>query len=154
MKKLTAFALLSAVSLFASDRPEAVRPNMYTCELGNTSVHYTTSSIVGKPTFSVTFQGKTPKLNAFPEINVQTTRIGNLVSVTDAHMALVDGPTIRYTLVLPSTFLNSNQEQAEFETVVVRTSVPNPFMHPQSFTGVVEHNVYENVKCTAQQVFF
>lgn len=148
---LLASSFFSLVSF--ADRG-GVLPNMYECRGPEAKVGYTTTSFVGKPTFHVEIKDEDVKLPAFPEINVERTRIGNLVSVTDNHMVPVDGPTVRYTLVVPTIQLKDGSSSEEFKTVLVRTSVGNPFMRPTPFTGFVEHNEFHDVTCTAQRVFF
>lgn len=151
MKKLSLGLVLFSVAALADVR---VTPNMYTCEGDQTSFNYTTTSFTGKPTIQVTYEGREIRFPAEVQINVEQSRIGNIVSVSDFRPTLVDGPEMRYSIVLPSVELADMTKGAEFNTVVIRTVVANPFMRPTPFTGTVHHNEFVNVKCTAQRVFF
>jgi hypothetical protein len=135
-------------------RPE-ITPTLYQCEgAEGTKVGYTTSSLAGKPTFSVTFKGQKPVLPPFPKIQRETSTLGDLVSVTDNHMVPVDGPSVIYTLVLPNVVLAEATAQAEFKTQLVRTSVVNPFFHARHYSGPLRLNTFVEVQCKASHVVF
>ena len=142
------------ISAFAA--PSMVRPTVYNCTgAGNTSIGYTTTSFAGKPTFNVAFKGEEGRV-AGQKINFDNSRIGNLVSVSDFHMVPVDGPEVRYTLILPNVSLANTSEHADFNAMLVRTSVANPFFHsaPGAFTGTIENNDFAEVNCRAEFVVF
>ena len=133
---------------------DGVRPNSYTCQGDKTEVNYSSTSLAGKPMMSVVFTGQSVKLPSFPEIQRMTSPIGNLLTVTDNHLVPVDGPSIRYTLVLPRVVLGDRMSEERFKTQVVKTSVVNPFFRPRPFNGVEEINQFVEVECVAQSLVF
>jgi len=142
---------LFATSLKPTQPSQGVEANMFTCEAGDTQVSYTTTSFIGKPTMSVTFQGVNAKLNG--DVRSEKTVLGRLVSSDDNHLVPVDGPTIRYAIFIPNVKLVDNATPVDFETVALRTTIVNPFFAPrgsQSFTNTES----VNVKCNAQFVWF
>jgi hypothetical protein len=144
--------IFAAFAVSQSFAAEVITPNMYECEGKDASVHYTTSSIVGKPTFGATVRGTEAKLPAFPELKVEQTLIGSLVTARDMHLVMVDGPEVRYTLVLPYVTLDKPFGQAKFDTVLVKSSVANRFFGPASRVGI--NSEYIPVECVASQVQF
>lgn len=145
------FAAVAVSQSFAADQ---VAPNMYNCSGKNVEVHYTTTSKVGKPTFGATVEGVQAKLPAFPELKVENTLAGQLVTARDMHMVPVDGPEARYTLVLPYVGLLQGDHAVKFDTILVKTSVANPFFHGPGVSGPGINSDYLPVECEAQFVFF
>ena len=149
---ILAGSIFSVVSFASSD--VGATPNKFDCVgENNTQVSYTSTSFVGKPTMSVTFRGKTAKIGSMPEIKSQQTLLGTLLTATDNSMVPVDGPSVRYTFVLPKVTLRDDKP-TEFQAVVVRTSVANPFFRPTPYAGAIENNQVEELKCEAERVFF
>ena len=146
------FSILLSANVLAGGR-EGVTPNLFHCEGPEaTIVSYTTTSFTGQPTMSVNF--KDHGHFTAQEIRLEHTGIGSLVSTDDDHLVPVDGPTVRYTLLLPFVQLNAKADPATFSTGVIRTPVSNPFMHAPLSQGSVQHNEFVDVACTAQRVFF
>jgi hypothetical protein len=145
---VTAFAVFFGVNLFATT---AVNANLFVCNgPGNTDVSFTSSSFTGSPTMQATFQGS----RAQGKVSVSQSAIGTLATITDTHMVPVDGPTVRYTLVVPHTLLNKVGDTEKFETLLIRTNVANPFFRPAPSARLVENNTAVSVECTAQSVLF
>jgi hypothetical protein len=149
MKKLVSFlSVVFSVGAFAA----GVQPNQFTCEgAGNTNVIYSTSSITGAPTISVKFRGEVARNST--GIKNTTTGIGTLVQISDMHLVPLDGDEVRYNLVLPSILLSANAEPVKFETMLIQTSVANPFFRAGS-ASVIENNDFVSVQCTAEKVIF
>jgi hypothetical protein len=87
-------------------------------------------------------------------LKLQPTLVGTLVTITDTHMAMVDGPTLRYSLLVPKVLLAPNQNSQEFSTVAVRTAVANPLLRPEPSAPIVDNNTFVTVRCTATAVLF
>lgn len=131
----------------------AQAPNMYSCKgAGETEFHYTTTSFTGSPTLKINFEGKEPHID-LSQIKTQQTLIGNLVTITDHSMVPVDGPTVRYSIVLPQIAISGHTPE-DFQTVMVRTVVANPFFRPTPSARIVENNEFVTVDCTASLVYF
>ncbi len=152
MKQLiSVLAVLVGVQAMAASNNN-IQANHFVCKgEQNTQVSYDATSITGKPLMHVTFRGEEARLNS-AAITRTVTNIGTLVQGVDNHMVPLDGPTVRYNLVLPIVVLGSNGAAEKFETILVQTSVANPFFGPRPFTGTVEHNEFVTVECTAEQV--
>ncbi len=145
------FAAIAVSQSFAADQ---IAPNMYTCSGKDVDVHYTTTSKTGKPTFGADVEGVAAKLPAFPELKVENTLAGQLVTARDMHLVPVDGPETRYTLVLPYVALIKPADAVKFDTILVKTSVANPFFHGPGQSGPGINSEYLPVECEAKVVFF
>ena len=137
-----------------------IAPNLYICSAGRspagrstTEFGYSTDSIAGAPTFYAVFEGEEAQLPPMPKIRTQTTILGTLVSVTDAHLSLVDGPTYHYSLLVPEIKLAKLFDEVEFESYAFRTSVINPFFHAMD-VKLVNNTEAVKVQCTAKAVVF
>lgn len=131
-----------------------IEPTMYECRGANsTEVSYTTTSFIGSPTFHATFRGETAKFPSQPEVKVAETLMGRLVTVEDNRLVPVDGPTIRYTLVIPRIELESAVSKPTVDGILVKTSVANPFFRPNPLE-VFEQIDAEPVQCSASLVLF
>jgi len=150
---LSVLVVLFGTTAFADDA-RGPQPNNFVCEgAGKTSVSYSTTSLFGKPEFSVTFRGEEVATSEL-EIKTTNTGIGTLVQVSDFHMVPLDGNEVRYNLVVPTVYLASQGTAEKFESVLVRTSVTNPFFRPTPGAAVVENNEFVTVQCQAERVFF
>jgi hypothetical protein len=130
---------------------DGVKANMFECSARNdTEVNYTTTSKIGTPTLQVRFQGDDAKFTS--DINTENSALGKLVYADDAHMVPVDGPMVRYTILMPEVILKNNGMAETFETVLVRQSKANRLFGPR--TGAFTHSESVNVECTAQFVWF
>lgn len=151
MKKLVSVLVVASPLFATSLRPE-VQPTMYECESKQgTKVGYTTTSFVGKPTFSVDFRGQDADLPSFPELKYQHTVLGNLITASDFRHSLVDGPILHYTLVLPKVILKDTVSQEVFDTLVIKTSESGGRRLPY---GTFSHSSADEVKCVASYVVF
>jgi hypothetical protein len=147
---LVAMAMLSGLNAFAAD---GVNANSFTCQgPKKTEIGFTTTSFIGKPTLGVQFEGVEAKQSG--EVTVVQTAIGMLATITDNHLAMVDGPTVRYSLVVPHVKVDAIGDGEKFDTVAIRTVVSNPFFRPTPSAGVGENNSFVKVECTAQAVAF
>ncbi len=144
---VTAFAVSNS---FADN----ISPNMYDCYGKDAEVHYTTTSKVGKPTFNATVENVKAKLPLFPELELAQTLVGNLVTARDMHLVPVDGPETRYTLALPYVSLEKPFSRVKFDTILVKTSVANPFFHGPGQEGPGIRNEYLPIECEATEVNF
>lgn len=145
MKKLAIVLALSTHFAFA------IEPNDFECRGEGAEVRYSSTSFSGRPLFSVVYENHPMKLPAFPEVKVQSTPVGKLVTVSDFRLALVDGPEVRYSIVIPTISLQSLPSTETFESVMVVTSLVNPFFRPgpRGFAaGVLEKNEFVAVTCT------
>jgi hypothetical protein len=120
----------------------------------NTSVSFTTTSFIGSPTFHATIQGEEVQASSTASIKLQPSPMGTLVTVDNNRLAVVDGPVVHITLVVPHVTLSTNQPSEKFETYAIRTTVANPFMRPQTNPLVSETNEIIPVECQAAAVLF
>ncbi|MBI4402846.1 MAG: hypothetical protein HY537_01720 [Deltaproteobacteria bacterium] len=150
MKKyIPLFVMFLGINLLAYERP--LSPTMYTCRGSQgTTVGYTTTSIIGTPTFHVTYKGQEAKHG---DIKTMDTAIGKLVTVEDNHLVPVDGPSIRYSLVVPHISLIGMGNVVTFDTLLVKTTVNNPFFRPLP-SGQDQFNDFVEVSCKAEYVVF
>ncbi len=152
----TKIALLATVAILGRNSfGGEIRPNLIICAgPKNTTLSYTTSSIEGTPTFNLKYQGQEVRFDDRSGIHSENSRMGTLVSVTDYHLSLVDGPTYHYSFIMPLIKLGSMTEAAKFNSFVFKTTVANPFFMPQDMTLVLQQNEVVPIQCSAERVFF
>jgi hypothetical protein len=148
---LAAFAVFFGINAFATTGPNA---NLFNCTGENgTNLTYSSTSFIGRPQLNVQFRGTDPKVDP-NSLKLQPTLVGTVVTVTDTHMVPVDGPTVRYSLVVPQVVLSSSERTAKISTVAIKTTVANPFFHSMSGPQIIERNDFVSVECTAEAVVF
>lgn len=152
MKKAILF-IASTASILSFAAPRATSTaDLFNCQgEKGTTVSYSTTSFVGRPELSIKFQGEEVKATG---LTSQPSPMGTLVTVTDNHMVPVDGPSLRYTLVVPQVVLANNTAQATFKTSLVRTSLANRLFGPATYSGPIENNQVETLTCQASFVVF
>lgn len=95
--------------------------------------------------FAVTYEGKNYKWTS-KFFTVVPTRLGNLVTGNAPGPATpVDGASFDYSLVAPKVQFLKLPGEARFSSVFVRTTVPSPFMSPESILD----NDFRDVDCKA-----
>jgi hypothetical protein len=147
---ITAVAVFFGMNTFASTT--GVQANLFNCTgESNTKVTFSSTSMLGTPQMSVNFRGDQAQSQS--KVQVQQTQVGRLVTVQDNHMTTLDGPSMRYTMIVPQVVLDSDSHSENVSTLLIKTSIANPFFHPAS-VQIIENNEFVPVECVAEHVIF
>lgn len=124
-------------------------PNQYDLQGTGITIGYSTSSIAGRPQFTLK-KGRQTHSFSGDQIDTLDTRIGTLLTVTLAQVP--DKETTTFSLLLPAISLATSSSKQAFSTIGVTT------VHKTSITGSVKgpRQTYKTValRGSAQQVAF
>ena len=156
MKSLsTLIVLFSAVQLISNSANAAENSgNLFQCEGKGFEVSYSTSSLTGEPQYQVRDIKNHVDINLsnLNEIRSTSTPMGRMITATYFRLALADGPTYHYNLVIPAHELGM-AESLKLETQMIRTTVVSPF-HPQGMSIQLQHSEVVPLTCEVQRVNF
>lgn len=125
------------------------KPNQYSLSNKQIKVEYSTSGIQGQPSLSYRERGQTSNFNG-DQIRVQSTELGDLVSVT--LKTTVDVGFSAFSLLIPAIEVSGPGGQEAFETVGIQADHKTPLVQPP--TGARTTYKTEKLKGTARIVEF
>ena len=144
-------ALLFSLAALTSAVASAAVPNSYVCSGNGVEIHYTTTSLQGRPTFSVALDGDRAAKEG-QEIKQEKTVMGDVISIVQK--AVPDASMTWVSLVLPLVALDEKHPNLSFETSWVKTVVRSSFLGPKELGGQVTTSKFQPITCVARSVKF
>ena len=159
-------SMLVAPVCFARPMKPVLSPNQYACKSQDNKIEltYQTSGMIGEPSFTYVRRvgekgelgplGRNVSESGKEAIVVERTIMGSLVSVRDERLRAgqEDTPSEWISLVLPDVNLDLNAKPLDFSTLVLETTVQNPFFRP--LVGAIQSSASFSVTCRAASVRF
>jgi hypothetical protein len=142
---------LSTLLLGSTAFAERLGPNLYQCRGTGVTASYSTTSIAGKPVFSVQ-QGTTTTSRRGDQIQTQNGHLGTLVTVTKA--AVPDLNVVTLTVIVPAINLSRQTAQVTFDTYLFETTSRTSIAGPALVQGLVQRSTLQKLSCTAKRVIF
>jgi|GEM_PF-1384886 len=151
------FKVIVALSAVFSTNAMAAEANLFVCvnKAKKIEIAYTTSSLDGKPTFSVT-RGEDNLYPGSLEMNrvameAQQTFMGKVVSGAVNRKHIADAPDRIYSVVIPHIIMNEETDAVKFKTVGI-FGYSGGFRRTPLAVQVITETMTLN--CTAQAVNF
>lgn len=153
MKKI--FISIAAIGwVSGSAIADGMLANVFNCTGSKkTKVDFTSSSIVGKPTFEVTYKGK--QINTTDAIKMEKTSLGQMVTITKATVTVKEGEAgvlgvTRYTMLIPQVWVRNLGDEAKVDTYLIKTEYSGTKPH----SGAEEQYSISELQCSAKAVNF
>lgn len=152
MKQLFLFAVVCANGFAVGTQP-LPSANLYQCTgVGNVSASFSTTSFAGTPNYHVVDGDNEIDLRDTASIEIQQTPMGSLVTGSYTKQAMVDGPIIRYSLIVPSNEIRIG-EKLKVETLLLKTTAASLF-RPEGVSLQTEETQAIPLECEASLVVF
>jgi hypothetical protein len=126
--------------------PELQEANFFELRRGAERITFTAENFTGQPQLNY-HDGQRDRVFTGPQITLETTALGQLVTVESV---ILDGPTRKITLVLPTVRLAGKPEKVG--TLVVYTRVAGPILRVPPGPGPIETYEVKTFRGTARFV--